>query len=243
MFSFNHIRANIFYFGFGLLTIWFSLSGLLLILMPYKIRAGYMVLWNKAVIAWLTLTCGVKYNVKGTENLPQQPYVALAKHQSEWETFFLQQFLFPVCLVLKKELLSAPFFGWGLRLFDPIAIDRGSPKKAIRQTMSQGLARLDRNISVLIFPEGTRVAPGEKGKYARGGANLALDGNVPIVPIAHNACYFWPSKAFTKHAGTIEVVIGKPIAPNGRSSRELTEEVETWIEEQMAKLPTSADLA
>jgi len=241
VFSFSHIRAHAFYFGFGVLTIWFSLTGYLLFLMPYKVRAGYMVQWNKAVISWLSLTCGVKYRVTGAENIPEGPYVALAKHQGEWETFFLQQFLFPVCLVLKKELLSAPFFGWGLRLFDPIAIDRGSPKKAIRQTMSQGLSRLDKHISVLIFPEGTRVAPGEKGKYARGGANLAIDGNVPIVPIAHNACYFWPSKKFTKQAGTIEVVIGKPIVPNGRTSRELTEDVELWIEGQMAQLPTSAN--
>jgi 1-acyl-sn-glycerol-3-phosphate acyltransferase len=231
------LRASLFYFGYFVLIFWFSITGpLLFSFFPYRIRSQYILGWNRCTIIWARCTCGLRVNIVGKENLPNSPYVALAKHQSQWETYFLQYFLAPVSIVLKRELIRLPFFGWGLRLSDPIAIDRSSPKRALKMILEQGENRISRNISVLIFPEGTRINPGNVGKYARGGANIAISSNVPVVPIALNAGEFWPSNKFIKYPGTITVVIGKPIPTTDTNSRELTEQVKGWIEGQVAVL-------
>lgn len=231
------LRALIFYAGYAVLTIWFSATGVLFFsFLPYRIRVPYVLGWNRCTIAWAKLVCGLDYEVIGKENLPDGAYVALANHQSQWETYFLQYFLSPVCIVLKRELLQVPFFGWGLRLTNPIAIDRGSPRQAIRQTIEQGLEHLDNKISVLIFPEGTRTRPGAQSKYARGGANIAVKGAVPIVPIAINAGEFWPADKFLKYPGKITVSIGKPISTDQQGSREVTEQAKIWIEAQLATM-------
>ena len=234
---FLSLRAILFYTGYTCLTLWFTLTGLLFFsFLPFRIRGRYMTGWNYCCVYWLRLTCGVKFKVTGKENLPAAPYVALAKHQSQWETFFLQGYLFPICFVLKQELLKVPVFGWGLRLLDPIAIDRGNPRQAMRQTQEQGLQRLAAGNSVLIFPEGTRIAKGETSKFARGGTNLAIEAKVPVVPIAHNAGSYWPADEFIKFPGTIHIVIGQPIDTSDKDSRSLTEEVKTWIDQEVEKL-------
>lgn len=231
------LRAALFYLVYGLMTAWFSLSGLVLVSwLPYRYRARYLVLWNRATLRWLTLCCGVRYEVQGLEQLPPGPCVVLAKHQSQWETFYLQVALLPVVCVLKRELLNVPFFGWGLRMVDPIAIDRDNPKKALRDIQEQGLQRLQTGRSVIIFPEGTRTAPGSSAPYARSGAELACRAEVPLIPVAHNAGYCWPSRSFIKYPGTVRVVFGPAIDPRGRSSRELTNEAREWIETQVAAL-------
>ena len=231
------LRAGLFYSGYAVLTVWFSLTALLLAPLPLRIRGRYLIGWNFCVLVWLRWTCGVRYRLHGAENLPEQTgYVVLANHQSQWETFFLQWRLFPIVFVLKRELLKVPFFGWGLKLMAPIAIDRGNPKQAIRDTMAQGQQRLEDGISVLIFPEGTRTRPGEVKPFARGGANLAIAAKVPVVPIAHNAADCWPADQWVKYPGTIDVVIGEPILNHNRSSREISDEAEQWIRTTLAGL-------
>ncbi|MDG1293403.1 MAG: lysophospholipid acyltransferase family protein [Pseudomonadales bacterium] len=179
-------------------------------------------------------------NVIGRENIPSTPCVIMCKHQSEWETFYLQTIFPHLCTILKKELLSIPFFGWALRQMEPIAIDRSSPKEALRKVQEIGLKRLKQNRSVLIFPEGTRVKPGERGRYARSGANLAVASESMILPIAHNAGVYWQNKQ-KKQAGTITFVIGTPISTTNKSAKQLISEVENWIEEQSTALLTSSD--
>lgn len=230
-------RASLFYLGYIVSLIWFSVTGVVFFsFMPHRITTGYVVNWNRFLIWWLKISCGLRVNVYGAENLPDRPYVALAKHQSQWETYFLQYYLAPVSIVLKHELLYLPFFGWGLKLTQPIAIDRGSPKQALKQTLEQGVQRLSNGISVLIFPEGTRVNPGDKMKFARGGTNIAIKAGAPIVPIALNAGQFWPAGTLLKKPGTISVVIGEPIETVGGDSRELTRQVEQWVEDEVARL-------
>lgn len=238
MHVFLGIRAFIFYAGFTLSVIFISLTGIVLLsYTSYRLRSKYMVQWNRFIMFWLRVTCGVKVDIIGRENLPEEAFVALSKHQSQWETYFLQYFLWPVSIVLKRELLKMPFFGWGLKLTDPIAIDRGSPKLALKQTLQQGKDRLLKGVSVLIFPEGTRTEPGTKSKYARGGANIAIAAGAPIVPIALNAGEFWPADKYLKFPGTITVKIGKPIATNeGSDSRVITEQAQQWIEEEVEKM-------
>jgi 1-acyl-sn-glycerol-3-phosphate acyltransferase len=231
------LRALLFYLGYTLSIGWFSTTGILLFsFLPYNIRCQYILLWNRFIIVWLKWTCGVRYQVIGREHLPTQPYVVLSKHQSQWETYFLQSYLFPICFVLKAELLKMPFFGWALRLTKPIAIDRGNPKQALKQTLEEGQQRLAEKISVLIFPEGTRIAPGQPSKYARGGANIAVAAKVPVVPIAVNAGRCWPADGFLKYPGMITVKIGQPIDSTELTSREITSQAEQWIEAEIAQM-------
>lgn len=231
------LRAVIFYSGYSLFTLWFSVTALLLAPLPLSIRGRYLIGWNFCVVTWLRWICGINYRIHGLENLPRESgYVVLANHQSQWETFFLQWRLFPIVFVLKRELLRVPFFGWGLRLMSPIAIDRGNPKQAIRDTMAQGQQRLENKLSVLIFPEGTRTAPDQVRPYARGGANLAIAAKVPVVPIAHNAAHCWPADQFIKYPGTIDIVIGQAIVNSNLSSREITEQAEQWIRQTLSEL-------
>ncbi len=231
------IRAALFYFGYSLLTVWFSVTGVLFCkLLPYRARYRYLTGWNFLVMGWLRMTCGITCRVRGRELLPPGPFVLLSKHQSQWETFFLQVLRPPIATVLKQELLRVPFFGWGLALLEPIAIDRSNPKQALRQIMEQGARLLGMGRSVMIFPEGTRIAPGQVGNYARSGATLACKAGVPIVPVAHNAGLFWPSKKFLKYPGVIEVVIGAPIDTAEGDSRALTEQVKQWIENEIAHM-------
>ncbi len=192
-------------------------------------RYRYYLLWNAFTLWWFKITCGVKYDVSGKENIPNEVCVILANHQSPWETLFLYWEFRPVCAILKKELLNIPFFGWGLRLLNPIAIDRSKRNKSLQQLLDQGKNRLDEGISVLIFPEGTRVAPGVVKKFSAGGAELAIASGFPVIPVAHDAGHCWPAHKLVKHPGTVKVVIGKPINTSGRESRELIQEVEAWI--------------
>lgn len=223
------IRTLLFYTGYSLLTGWFSTTGILFFrFAPLSIRGRYLIIWNRWVLLWLRLTCGVRFRVIG--DIPDGHYVVMAKHQSQWETFFLQYAFFPIGIVLKQELLKMPFFGWGLKLVDPIAIDRSNPKLALRYIMEEGTRRLNDGRRVLIFPEGTRTPPGQTGNYARSGAGLAINANTPVVPVAHNAGQHWPSKKFLKSPGLITVYIGEPIVPTGASSKELNTRVRDWIE-------------
>jgi 1-acyl-sn-glycerol-3-phosphate acyltransferase len=226
------IRTIFFYLGFFSSLILFTFFCLTIgLILPLQQRYKYFLYWNKFIIAWLTITCGVKVVISGQENIPSQPLVILSNHQSPWETIFLYQFFSPVSAILKKELLSIPLFGWSLALLKPIAIDRKRKLTARQAILDQGKNRLEQNISILIFPEGTRVKVGENKKYQSGGAVLAIDSGAAVLPVSHNAGYFWPSGKFLKYPGTIKVNIGKAIETNGRSARELTQEVESWIKQ------------
>ncbi len=231
-------RTVIFYVGYIVLTGWFTVTGLLFFsFFPLSVRGRYLIIWNKWILVWLRLSCGVRYRVVG--KIPDGHYVVMSKHQSQWETFYLQYAFFPVGVVLKRELLNIPFFGWALRLMEPIAIDRSNPKAALRHILNEGVARLQQGKRVLIFPEGTRTAPGQKGNYARSGANIAISAGAPIVPVTHNAGECWPARQFIKKPGLVTVVIGEPISANNTDSRQLTAQVEQWIETELAKLSSA----
>lgn len=192
--------------------------------------------WTFIMLFLLRHLCGIRYQILGAENIPKTPSIVLSKHQSAWETLAFQQIFPPQVWVLKKELLLIPFFGWGLAMTSPIAIDRKSGKKALEQIVEQGRERLKQGFWIVIFPEGTRIPPGKRGKYRIGGAWLATHTNVPVVPVAHNAGEFWGRNSFIKKPGTITVSIGKPIDPTGMEAGELNEKVEAWIENEMLRI-------
>lgn len=230
-------RASIFYMGYGVLTVWFSLTGVLLYIcyfVPFNIRMSYIRGWNVNVVAWLRFSCGIKHKLIGAENIPKdQNVVVLSKHSSEWETFYLNIIFTPLTTILKKELLNIPFFGWGLRLIRPIAIDRSTPKAALKQIQTQGLDRLASGMSVLIFPEGTRKPYPEIGSYARSGSNLAKAAKVPVVFVAHDAGKYWPSHQFLKYPGTIQVEVSEPLNCEDLSSKQIMQQCEEWIESRI----------
>ncbi len=184
----------------------------------------------------LRLTCRLEYRVEGLENIPSEPHVAYWKHASAWETF--AQFLVgpPKVIVLKHELMFIPFFGWGLRLLHSIAVDRGAGASAVNQVVQQGRSRLADGLSILIFPEGTRVAAGETRRYGVSGALLASRVGCKIVPIAHDAGYYWPRRGLLKRPGMIRVVVGPPIEAAGRDPREINDEAQAWIEATIRRI-------
>ena len=205
----------------------------------YRITSG----WAHLMLFLLRVICGIRYHVIGAEHIPQTPGIVLSKHQSAWETLAFQEIFPPQVWVLKKELLLVPFFGWGLAMTSPIAIDRSSKKAALKQIVSQGKDRLKRGFWIVVFPEGTRIAPGKKGRYGIGGAWLATHTGAPVVPVAHNAGRFWGKNALIKLPGTITVSIGAPIDPTGMEPGDLNARVESWIEAEVARIddPTSGN--
>jgi len=180
--------------------------------------------------------CGVRYQVLGAEHIPSTPAIVLSKHQSAWETMAFQQIFPPQVWVLKRELLHIPFFGWGLAMTSPIAIDRTSGREALKQMLEQGKDRLRQGFWIVIFPEGTRIAPGEKSKYHVGGAWLATHTGALVVPVAHNAGECWGKNSFIKFPGTITVSVGAPIDPAGMKPEELNAKVKAWIEAEVARI-------
>ena len=198
----------------------------------YRVISG----WSHIMLFLARFICGVRYCVLGTENIPKKPTIVLSKHQSAWETLAFQQIFPPQVWVLKKELLHIPFFGWGLAMTSPIAINRSRGKAALKQIIRQGRDRLQKGLWIIIFPEGTRIDPGKKGRYGIGGAWLATNTGVSVVPVAHNAGVLWGKNSFIKFPGTITVSIGEPIDPAGMDANELNNKVEEWIELEITRI-------
>ena len=233
------LRSVLFYIGYALsLFLYSSLCIFIGWLLPLKQRYRFIVGWNRFAIWWLRVSCGVHYRISGEDKVPQAPYLMVSNHQSPWETIVLYFRFVPLCAILKIELLRIPFFGWALALLRPIAIDRSKRKDARKTLLTQGLQRLqEEKISVLVFPESTRVAHGEFKSFSNGAAELAVAAGVKIVPVYHNAGLFWPAHRFIKRAGTVDVVVLPAIDTVGREPRQLTQELQRLIHEGLAKLP------
>lgn len=215
---------------------------LALLTFPFDAFTRYRIIssWTRLMLLALRHVCRIDFRVTGAENLPSRPSVVLAKHQSAWETLAFQVIFPPQVYVIKRELLWIPFFGWGLAMCSPIAINRGAGARAARQMLAQGRARIARGFWVIVYPEGTRVAPGTRGRYQSSGAALAIHAGAPVVPVAHNAGLCWRRNAFLKYPGTVTVSIGPPLDTHGRKADALTREVEAWIEGEMQRIDHGA---
>ena len=239
------LRTAVFYLLLGLsATFWCLFTLPIAPFLPLRFR--YVLIartWCRFAV-WLTsAVLNIRYEVEGLENIPKTPCVVLAKHQSAWETFYLTGLFAPLALVLKRELLRIPFFGWAMALVQPIAIDRSNPKQALKQVARVGQERLNKGFWLLVFPEGTRVPAGEMGKFSRSGASLAVSANLPVLPIAHNAGECWPRDGWTRYPGTIRVVIGQPIPVEGEGPRtvaDLSQRTEQWIGDTMQRINGTA---
>jgi 1-acyl-sn-glycerol-3-phosphate acyltransferase len=214
----------------------YGVAVLLLSIFGYRVTYAATRFWARLILALLRVLCGLGYSVRGLENLPDENAVILMKHSSSWETI-AQLVLFPrQTWVMKRELIWAPILGWVIFLLKPIPIDRKGGRTAVEQVIRAGRQRLEQGLWVVIFPEGTRIPAGETGRFGLSGTLLAQAAGRPIVPVAHNAGYFWPRRGLLKRQGTIDVVVGKPIPTVNRDPRELNAEVRAWIEAEVAAM-------
>lgn len=206
---------------------------------PYRFHWAIALGWCRLAMWAVGFFCGIRIEVEGRENLPDEASVIMIKHTSTMETLW-QVTAFPrTTWVLKREIIWAPILGWAIGLLKPIAIDRSGGGSAVKQVIEQGTKRLRAGIWVTVFPEGTRVAPGETRRYGVSGAALARDANVPIVPVAHNACDLWTRRSFTKKPGTVRFCIGPAVDASNQSPKETNLIVQNWIETKMHEISTA----
>ena len=236
-----YLRSFVFWIVFAFLIVFFAIVLTLSFPLPFNKRFHVTRAWSTLTIGWLRLTCKLRYEVEGLENIHDNVGIVFSKHQSTWETLTLNFWFSPQSWVVKRELLWAPVFGWGVRMMDPIALDRGAGKKAIEQLVEQGRERLDKGRWIIIFPEGTRIAPGRKGRYRIGGGILAERTGYPVTPVAHNAGEFWPRRKFVKMPGVIRISIGPPIESGGKKAQQIMDEAEAWIENEMVRITTLSE--
>ena len=231
------LRAVIFVVLLTVIIIPYSVLCLIAFIFPLRVRYAMVSGWTDAMTWLLKTICGIHYHIEGLENIPKDRNgIILSKHQSTWETFLLPGLFHQAAIIIKKELLWIPFFGWGLISIEPIAINRNEKASAMEQIFKKGAAYLKQGRWILIFPEGTRVSPGTVGNYRLGGARLAVRTGYPIIPVAHNAGRFWPKGHFIKKPGTVHVVIGPLIETQGRTPQEVMTETKNWIETTMQRI-------
>jgi 1-acyl-sn-glycerol-3-phosphate acyltransferase len=230
------LRTLVFYLGLAAIVLILTPGLVVALFLPQLSRNRFFTIWGRSIIWLQKVICGLSFEVIGRENIPQGNGIILCKHQSAWETFTLQLVFPPQTWVLKKILLWIPFFGWGLALAGSIAIDRAKGTQALKQVIEKGTDRLKKGLWVVIFPEGTRILPGQSGKYNPGGAMLAVRSGYPVVPVAHNAGSYWPRSGWPIQPGVITMVIGPVIDPAGMKPGEINERVAAWIEEQMKEM-------
>lgn len=234
------LRSTLYAAGLVASTLVYAPLALLCFPLPYPTRYRIITGWTRFNLWWLRLTCGLTHVVEGIENVPGEPAVVLCKHQSAWETLALQLVFVPQVWVLKRELLRLPFFGWGLAMLRPIAIDRSAGRRAVEQVVEQGTERLQTGSFVVVFPEGTRVPPGQKRRYKQGGAVLAQRSGRPVIPVAVNSGEYWPRNSFLKYPGRIRMVVGPPIPTHGLTPAMINTRAERWIEDTVAHISDRA---
>ena len=232
------LRSLAFWIVFPASIVVFAILLLLAFPVPFRKRWAVVMVWVHFILWWLKVTCRLDHEIQGWDNIISSPAIVFSKHQSTWETIALQEVFPPLVWVAKRELMWIPFFGWGLALMKCIHLKRGTGRAAVKQLVTQGRARLEEGLWIVIFPEGTRIPAGQKGRYRIGGAVLAEQTGYPIIPVAHNAGEYWPRRSFLKRPGTIQVRIGKPILPAGKSAQQILDEAAGWIEAQMAEITT-----
>ena len=220
-------------------SVYISITGTIFLPFSFQTRYWFINFYSVLNLWVLKHLCRIDYRVEGTENIPEnESCIIFSKHQSALETMMVQRIFPPLTFVVKRELIWIPFFGWGLRSIDPIAINRKSGRKAIMQVVEQGINRLKKGIFIVIFPEGTRSKPGTKLPYKKGGAILASKSGHRVIPVAHTAGEFWPKGFFSRQTGTIVMSIGPAIETKGRKAEEIMNEAETWIETKMKEIST-----
>lgn len=217
-------------------TTLFALPALLATLISFDVAYWVCKKWIATNMWGLRYLCGIKWDVQGEENIPQQACLIVSKHQSTWETFFLAHHLKHVLYVAKRSLSHIPVFGWMLRLLGFVLIDRSAGRSAIQQITEQCRKKIPLGRWVVVFPEGTRMPVGAEPNYRIGAMKVSADTKIPMLPVAVNSGEFWPRMGFVKWPGTVTVVFGPLIYPGDKTPDVLRAEVQDWIEGQMSQI-------
>lgn len=234
------LRAAAFNIGFYGMTTLVVLLCVPLLLAPRRTLAGLGKIWVRFMLVWLRLTCGVGYELRHWDRLPADGRcIVAAKHQSAWETLALWLLLDNPAVVLKVELTRIPIWGRCAVRIGQVPVDRKGGAKTMRAMLALCHERLDEGRPIVIFPQGTRVAPGVKAPYQPGVAGLYRELGVPVYPIALNSGLFWGRNRFAKQPGTIIVEVLEPIPP-GLDRRGLLRALEDKIEPATARLEAEA---
>ncbi len=231
------VRSLVYLLGQTLSTLILGPVMLVLWPAPFRIRYGAANLWVRFNLWVLRTVCRLRYSIRGVEHIPRDHSgLILCKHQSAFETLALQVIFPPVVFILKEELLRIPFWGWAMATLEPIAIDRAAKTQALKQIIRVGEARIQDGRWVVLFPEGTRVPPGSRGRYGSSGGLLAQRAACPVIPVAHNAGEYWAKDGFMKYPGEIEMVVGPPLDGASLSAAQINQQAEEWIEREMVAI-------
>ncbi|MDH3388612.1 MAG: 1-acyl-sn-glycerol-3-phosphate acyltransferase [Gammaproteobacteria bacterium] len=236
------IRSTLFWISFLPMVLVLASIASLIFFTPLGIRMLVVHFWINYSLFCLRLFCGLRYQVEGLEHIPEHGFIVMSKHSSTWETIAIQRFFRPMVWAVKRELTWIPFFGWALWALDAIALNRGTGRKAINQLVKESRQHMDKGRILMLFPEGTRVPPGQSKPFKLGGAIVSHQTGYSVLPIAHNAGEYWPRHSWIKWPGTIRVVIGRPIDPQGKSPEQIIAEVKTWILAECERISDSSQL-
>lgn len=205
------------------------------LILPFAWRHRIGTYWSDSTVWLARLICGVRWEIHGSEHIPDGPCIFVVNHQSNWETFFTVLLKRKQVWLLKKELTDMPYIGWAMRAMHPIAIDRSQIRCALQTLMREGIQRLNSGYALVIYPEGTRSPVDAPQPFKVGAGRLAHSADVPVIPIAHNAGQFWPLKG-TLHSGTVQVIVGEPIDISGKSPKEINAAAEAWINRERSRI-------
>jgi 1-acyl-sn-glycerol-3-phosphate acyltransferase len=219
-----------------------AILGLPVLLLSRRLGSRFGCAWAAAVLKICGWTIGLTHEVRGREHLPKGAAIIAMKHQSAWDTFAVAAIFDDPAIVLKKELIWIPFYGWYLWKAGMIAIDRRAGALALRKLVAASRKAAALGRPIVIFPEGTRTAPGTRRPYQPGVAALYRQLELPLVPVAVNSGVFWGRRSFIKRPGRIVVEILPPIAPGG-DRRTVMAELETRVEAATARLVAEAEAA
>ena len=209
----------------------FPITSVIIILYPFLstiVLQRFGAIWIKFSLFLLKFLCGVSWRVEGRENIPKEPSILVSNHQGQWESLFLQTLCFPSTSIVKKEIFYIPFFGWAVACMKPITLDRNNKFGGLKKVLKEGVIKIKKGFSIILFPEGTRISP-DKGiqTFASSCGLLSVNSGAPIIPICHNSGLFWRNKRFIKTPGEVIVRIGKPM--HGSDAKKLTNDAYEWI--------------
>lgn len=240
----NRIRSIVFTIVIAFGAVLFTIFFLPAVFAGEKITKRIIRLWAKFALAAMRLLTGVTYRVEGRENIPSGGALIVSNHQSLWETIALQLLLSNPIVILKKELLRIPIYGWWAMRAGNIAIDRQGGAKELRRLREEAAARIAAGGQIVVFPEGTRVKPGETAPYQPGVAGIYLAVDAPCTPIAHDSGRFWRKLGGALNPGEITMRILEPIPP-GLDRREFQRLIEARINDarpDLEKTPEYSDV-